>query len=300
MVPGKVTFDNDLRIANIFNSHFTNITKTLNITQNERTNGSLSDIFEKNKNHISILKIKNLYQNDDELFQFKKISEDNVRYEIKMLSKKKASISNDIPIRILKECCNTMSKDLTLIFNQCIENNDFPNPLKLAEITPIFKKNDNTNKENYRPISTLSNVAKIFERIIHKQISDFMEQKFSKYLSGFRKNYNTQISLLKMLETWKNNLNRGNKVGALIMDLSKAFDTLNHDLILAKLEAYGFSKDAILFIKSYLDSRQQRTKINTTFSDWLEILCGVPQGSILGPLLFDIFINDLFLLDPRL
>ena len=122
-----------------------------------------------------------------------------------------------------------------------------------------------------------------------------MEEKLSKYLIGFRKGHGTQNALLNMIENWKNQIDNNNKIGAIIMDLSKAFDTLNHELIIAKLYAYGFEENAVVFLHSYLSSRHQRTKINNSFSEWSCLLCGVPQGSILGPRLFNIYLNDMFL-----
>ena len=138
----------------------------------------------------------------------------------------------------------------------------FSNELKLAEVTPVYKKKDPHNKENYCPVSVLSHVSKIIEKIVYEHINSYMEPRFSHLLCGFRKNHNTQHSLLKMLEKWKLVLDKGYNIGAIFMDLSKAFDTLNNDLLLAKLNAYGFSANSIAYSKSYLSDRYQRTNVN--------------------------------------
>ena len=158
----------------------------------------------------------------------------------------------------------------------------------------MHKKKSKFSKENYRPISILPNISKVYERCLYDQISNFFEDVFSKYQCGFRKGYSAQHCLLVMIEKWKKIVDYGGVFGALLTDLSKAFDCIPHDLIIAKLEAYGFQTDALNLVYDYLSNRKQRVKINETFSCWKDIEYGVPQGSILGPLLFNIHLCDLF------
>ena len=123
-----------------------------------------------------------------------------------------------------------------------------------------------------------------------------MDKFLSKYQCGFRKGYNAQHCLLAMIEKWKKAVDNGNVFGALLTDLSKAFDCLPHDLIIAKLNSYGFNLTALNLIHNYLTKRKQRTKINQSYSSWEDILFGVPQSPILSPILFNMFLSDLFLI----
>ena len=148
---------------------------------------------------------------------------------------KKANLTGDIPAGILKDCVDSYISVLTKIINTSLEKGCVSNQLKLAEVTPVFKKEDELNKENYHPVNVLSHASKIFERIVFNQMNLSFESRFPPLFAGFRKNHSTQNALLNMTEKWKHALDKDKKVGTIFMDLSKAFDTLNYNLLPAKL-----------------------------------------------------------------
>ena len=164
------------------------------------------------------------------------------------LDSKKATVENDIPIKVLVETKDLTTGYLTEIYHQCIDNHTFPVSLKKADVIPSHKKLAKTEKANYRPISLLPPVSKIYERDMFTQISNYIEEHLSPYLFGFRKGHSVEQCLMYMLETWKRALDNKKCVGAVLTDLSKAFDSLNHELIIAKFEAYDFHLEAIVFI----------------------------------------------------
>ena len=135
--------------------------------------------------------------------------------------------------------------------------------MKLANVTPVYKKGNRSEKGSYRPVSILLNISKVFERCIYKQMSQFFERIISKYQNGFRKGHSAQHNLISLLEKWRYNVDQGRMFAALLTDPSKAFDCLPHDIIIATLNAYGFDMKALNFIYDYLRNRKQRTKIDS-------------------------------------
>ena len=189
----------------------------------------------KYKNHPSINAVTKQMKNlSNFTFSFSFISHEDVVKELNKLKSKKASQKTDIPIEIIKENVD-ISHFLYHNFNNSLSCSAFPTGMKYEDVTPIHKKDDKTDKTNYRPISILPNLIKVYERLIYSQISPYFDSVLSKFQCGFRKGFNAQHCLLTMVEKWPKTLDEGGETGAVLTDLSKTFDCIDHNLLIAKL-----------------------------------------------------------------
>ena len=261
---------NESETTEVFNNFFSNIVKNLKIPEyknlNTNTENAKDPVFRailKYKNHPSIIAIKEKSKN--EKFSFHEVNNEKIEREIMRLNKNKASQKSDIPIRIIKNNVDIFADFLCETVNCTTKTSNFPSCLKLADITPLHQKGRKDNKENYIPVSILS---EIFERILFEQISGFFDNFLSGKQCGFRKGYSTQHCLVNLLEKWKSSVDKCKTFGALLTDLSKAFDCLDLELLTAKLNAYGFDLPTLRLIRDYLTNRKQRTKIDDNYSSW--------------------------------
>ena len=284
------------QIAECFNQYFINITDSLPIEPYVimpsyiPLRDPIIDALRKYENHPSVILIENKLRYT-QTFYFHANSCVDIVNEINNLDRSKKTKST-FSIDIIQKIAGIYHTQLAKHFNPMLLSCKFADHLKATGVSAIQKGSDPTSKFNYRPISVPSAMSKVFERLIKKQIVPFIDTNTPNLLCADRKNYRAEHAHIRVIKKILKTLDSKGVVDKISMDLSKAFDCMPHDLLIAKLNTYGFEAQSLRLIANHFSNWKQRVKICTTYSGWLKTKTGVPHGSELGPLFVNTFIND--------
>ena len=218
-----------------------------------------------------------------------------VQEHLEKLKETKSSGPDQMHPQFLKETAKNIAEPLTKIFQESIETRNIPNTWKLANVTPLHKKGPKQQVTNYRPISLTSIICKSMEKFVKDSLMNHMEsnQLFTNGQHGHRKGRSCITQLIEVMEDWTEHLDNHNSVDAIYLDFQKAFDTVPHHRLITKLKGYGISGNILEWIKNFLSERKQKVVLNGSNSKWTDVTSGIPHGSVLGPILFTIYINYL-------
>ena len=232
---------------------------------------------------------------ENHTFEFKEVTYQQKMKILQTTKPSKAAGIDKVPAELIKDGANEIAAPLTFLINTSLQSGIFPTSEKIAKITPLYKSGDRTNIDNYRPISVLNIISKTVERAVYNQLSEYLEENnlLSDQQYGFRRKRSTRDAVTKLSDEIRENMDKSYVTGALFMDMRKAFDTVNHNCLLQKLVYYGIFGKEVQWISSYLFHRSQVVFLDRVLSNREFITYGVPQGSILGPLLFILLFNDL-------
>jgi len=285
---------NPLAITNAFNSYFSSVAEDL---LNKNFTGANST----NNNNDPLAFIHRNFSQLQSSVYLKKTTTHEINKIIHSLKCKDSYGYDEISTRILKIIAPYILSPLTYIFNKILSTSVFPDRLKFSEARPLFKKGDKTKFSNYTPISLLTSFSKTMEKIIFKRLYDYLNDNILvDHQYGFRKKLSTKTATYTLLNNVLLSFERRNFIGGIFCDLQKAFDCVNHKILLDKMKLYRISGTANKLMESYLDNRYQRMSVYNNkppklSSYWVHVKHGVPQGLILGPLLFLIYIKMIFL-----
>ena len=226
---------------------------------------------------------------------FSSVSIGCVRKLLGSLDTSKAKGSDGIPAFLLKSCADLLAPSLTLIFNASLAVGSVPDGMKLAHVTPVFKAGNPQDPGNYHPVSLLPIVSKLLERIVHRQLSLFLDKEnlYPPCQFGFRSQHSTEDALVFVTDTFVRARDAGQITGAVLVDMSKAFDKVRHQVLINDLFELGISDSALVWFADYLSNRRHIVHIAENYSPPFPCMCGVPQGSVLGPLLFVLYVRSI-------